>query len=72
MTLKMKLAERKGVSRLRRTPAQEVAAGPRGAGRAKRRRLKESNDSHPLTKANPKGLSNGRDSRFGLARPLLA
>jgi hypothetical protein len=28
--------------------------------------LKESNDSHQLTKATPKGLSSGRDSRFGL------
>ena len=31
---------------------------------------KESNDSHPLTKATPKGLSTDRDSRFGLARPV--
>jgi hypothetical protein len=33
--------------------------------------LKESNDSHQLTNAIPKGLSSGRDSRFGLARPVL-
>jgi hypothetical protein len=29
---------------------------------------KESNDSHQFTNATPKGFSNGRDSRFGLAR----
>jgi hypothetical protein len=32
--------------------------------------LKESNDSHQLTKAAPMDSSNGRDSRFGLARPV--
>jgi hypothetical protein len=32
---------------------------------------KESNDSHQLTKATPKDSSSGRDSRFGLARPVL-
>jgi hypothetical protein len=37
---------------------------------AQRRRLKESNDSHLGTKATPKDSSNGRDSRFGLARPV--
>jgi hypothetical protein len=34
--------------------------------------LKDSNDSHLLSRANPIALSNGRDSRFGLARPVLA
>jgi len=32
---------------------------------------KESNDSHQPAIATPKGFSNGRDSRFGLTRPVL-